>query len=109
MEKFLEIHDTLINTRDIRKVEFISDDIHLGLLPMVNGEVIGDYVVFTYAKVHTFDGRAIDLEIDLYAPEDEETEEMWSRRNMAYIGESMIKIHEMLNPIKVTGNEYNDF
>ena len=34
MEKFLEVHDTLINTKDIRRVEFISDDIYLGLLPM---------------------------------------------------------------------------
>lgn len=29
MERFLEVHDTVINTKDIRRVEFISDDIYL--------------------------------------------------------------------------------
>ncbi len=106
MEKFLEVHDTLINTKDIRRVEFISDDIYLGLLPMANGQVIGDCIDFTYAKIQTFDNRVIDITLDLYAPEDEETEEMWSRRNVAYIAESMTRIYEILEPTKVTGIEY---
>ena len=107
MERFLEVHDTVINTKDIRRVEFISDDIYLGLLPRVNGEVAVDYVDFTYAKIHTFDNREIDLEIDLYALDEGETEEEWINRNRAYINMSMTKIYELLNPVKVTEMEYN--
>lgn len=107
MERFLEVHDTVINTKDIRRVEFISDDIYLGLLPRVNGEIVVDYVDFTYAKIHTFDNREIDLEIDLYALDEGETEEEWINRNRAYINMSMTKIYELLNPVKVTEIEYN--
>lgn len=108
MERFLEVHDTVININDIRRVEFISDDIYLGLLPRVNGEIVVDYVDFTYAKIHTFDNREIDLEIDLYAPDEGETEEEWINRNRAYINMSMTKIYELLNPVKVTEFEYNE-
>ena len=108
MNKFLEVHGTLINTKDIRRVEFISDDIYLGLLPRVNSEIVVDYVDFTYAKIHTFDNREIDLEIDLYALDEGETEEEWINRNRAYINMSMTKIYELLNPIKVTDLEYNE-
>lgn len=107
MERFLEVHDTVININDIRRVEFISDDIYLGLLPRVNGEIVVDYVDFTYAKIHTFDNREIDLEIDLYALDEGETEEEWINRNRAYINMSMTKIYELLNPVKVTEIEYN--
>ncbi|MBS5886020.1 hypothetical protein [Clostridium sp.] len=107
MERFLEVHDTVININDIRRVEFISDDIYLGLLPRVNGEIVVDYVDFTYAKIHTFDNREIDLEIDLYALDEGETEEEWINRNRAYINMSMTKIYELLNPVKVTEMEYN--
>jgi hypothetical protein len=106
MERFLEVHDTVININDIRRVEFISDDIYLGLLPRVNGEIVVDYVDFTYAKIHTFDNREIDLEIDLYALDEGETEEEWINRNRAYINMSMTKIYELLNPVKVTEMEY---
>ena len=108
MNKFLEVHGTLINTKDIRRVEFISDDIYLGLLPRVNGEIVVDYVDFTYAKIHTFDNREIDLEIDLYALDEGETEEEWINRNRAYINTSMTMIYDLLNPIKVTDLEYNE-
>lgn len=108
MERFLEVHDTVINTKDIRRVEFISDDIYLGLLPRVNGEIVVDYVDFTYAKIHTFDNREIDLEIDLYAPDEGEIEDFWIDKNRAYINMSMTKIYELLNPVKVTEFEYNE-
>lgn len=108
MERFLEVHGMLINAKDIRRVEFISDDICLGLLPIVNDEVAVDYVDFTYAKIHTFDNREIDLEIDLYAPDEGETEEFWINKNRAYINMSMTKIYELLNPIKVTEFEYTE-
>jgi len=114
MNKFLEVHGTLINTKDIRRVEFISDDIYLGLLPKVlgllpkvNGEVV-DCIDFVYAKIHTFDNREIDLAIDLYALEECETEEAWINRNRAYINTSMTMIYDLLNPIKVTDLEYNE-
>ena len=29
MNKFIEVHDTIINVDDIRRVEFLSDDIYL--------------------------------------------------------------------------------
>jgi hypothetical protein len=108
MNKFLEVHGTLINTKDIRRVEFISDDIYLGLLPKVNGEVVVDFIGFTYAKIHTFDNREIDLEIDLYGPDEGETEEAWIKRNRAYINTSMTMIYNLLNPVKVTEFEYNE-
>ena len=108
MNKFLEVHGTLINTKDIRRVEFISDDIYLGLLPKVNGEVVVDCIDFVYAKIHTFDNREIDLAIDLYALEEGETEEEWINRNRAYINTSMTMIYDLLNPIKVTDLEYNE-
>lgn len=108
MERFLEVHDTVINIKDIRRVEFISDDIYLGLLPMVNDEVVVDFVDFTYAKIHTFDNREIDLEIDLYAPDEGETGEFWINKNRAYINMSMTKIYELLNPVKVTEFEYTE-
>jgi len=108
MNKFLEVHGTLINTKDIRRVEFISDDIYLGLLPKVNGEVVVDCIDFVYAKIHTFDNREIDLAIDLYALDEGETEEEWINRNRAYINTSMTMIYDLLNPIKVTDLEYNE-
>lgn len=108
MERFLEVHGMLINTKDIRRVEFISDDIYLGLLPLENNEVAVDFIGFTYAKIHTFDNREIDLEIDLYGPDEGETEEFWINKNRAYINMSITKIYELLNPVKVTEFEYNE-
>lgn len=41
MSKFIEVHDTIINVDDIRKVEFLGDDIYLGLFP--NGSMENIY------------------------------------------------------------------
>lgn len=110
MNKFIEVHWTVINITDIRRIEFISDDIYLGLLPKGdNGEIICDYINFDFAKIYTFDGQVINLYIHLYAPEDGETEEEWRKRNMAYISMTMTDIYEVINPINVTNKEYNNY
>ena len=109
MSKFIEIHDTVINIDDVRRVEFLNDDVYLGLFPRgENGEFIGDYVPFDFAKIYTFDGNVILVSIDLYIPEDEETEDEWINRNRAYIKMTMEQLNEILNPTKLTGKEYID-
>lgn len=108
MDKFIEVHGTVINTKDIRRIEFISDDIYLGLLPQVDGKIIVDFVPFTFSTIHTFDGEIFNLGIDLFAPQDEETEEHWKKKNMVYINMTMTNIYEVINPIKVTEKEYDD-
>lgn len=109
MSKFIEIHDTVINTDDVRRVEFLNDDVYLGLFPRgENGEFIVDYVPFDFAKIYTFDGNVILVSIDLYIPADEETEDEWFKRNRAYINMTMEQLNEILNPTKLTGKEYID-
>ena len=107
MSKFIEIHGTVINTEDVRRVEFLSDDIYLGVFPRgKNGEFICDYVTFGFAKIYTFDGNVTVVSIDLYIPEDEETEDEWTNRNRAYINMTMEQLREILKPIKLAGKEY---
>ena len=107
MSKFIKIHETVINIDDVRRVEFLNDDIYLGLLPRgENGEFIGDYVTFDFAKIYTFDGNVISVSIDLYKPESEETEDEWIKRNRAYINMTMEQLNEILNPAKLTEKEY---
>lgn len=106
MEKFLEVGEKIINIKDIRRVEVISDDIYLGLLPTVDGEIVGDFINFIFARIVTFDNREMNLSLDLYAPEEEETEEQWINKNRAYINMSMQQLYGAINPVKVTGMEY---
>lgn len=107
MSKFIEVHDTIINIDDIRKVEFLGDDIYLGLFPKgQNGEYVCDFVVFDFAKIHTFDGNVTLLSIDLYQPEQEEKTEDWINRNRAYIENAMTQLSDILNPILITDKAY---
>ncbi len=107
MERFLEIDNKVINVRDIRQVEFISDDIYLGLFPKYDdGNILVDFIPFTFANIHTFNKEFIELKIDLYALQEEETEEDWIKQNRSYINIQMDKLYEILNPIKITGMEY---
>ena len=98
MNKFIEVHDTIINVNDIRKVEFPRSE---------DGEFICDFICFDFAKIHTFDGKTISVSIDLYPLEDEETEEDWICRNRSYINMTMQQLTEILNPIVLTGKEYS--
>ena len=107
MSKFIEVHGTVINTEDVRRVEFLSDDIYLGVFPRgKNGEFICDYVTFGFAKIYTFDGSVVLISIDLYPPEDGEIEDEWINRNRAYINMTMEQLREILKPIKLAGKEY---
>lgn len=109
MSKFIKVHDTILNIDDIRRVEFLSDDIYLGLFPKGdNGEFICDWLTFGFAKIYTFDGNVITISIDLYIPEDTETEDEWINRNRAYINMTMGELKELLNPLKLTGKEYDN-
>ena len=109
MSKFIEIHDTVINIDDVRRIEFLGDDIYLGLFPKrEDGKFICDYVPFDFAKIYTFDGNVVLISIDLYLPEDGENEDEWINRNRAYIGQFMEEIYSILKPFKVDGKEYAD-
>lgn len=108
MAKFIEVHNTIISTESISKVDFISDDIYLGLIPKdKEGNFILDYIPFTFGQIELSTGEKIDLDIDLYQPEDGETEEYWIKRNRAYINVSWTKLVDALGDIeKITGYEY---
>lgn len=108
MANFIEVHDTIISIESISMVKFISDDIYLGLFPRdTNEEILVDYIPFMFGQIELSTGEKIDLEIDLYPPEDSETEEDWIGRNRAYINMSWRKLTEALEHItKVTGYEY---
>ena len=107
MSKFIEVHDNVINTDDIRRIKFLGDDIHLGLFPKdsKNKTIVCDYVVFDFAKIVTFDGNKYLMSLDLYPPQEESVDE-WSALNRAYISSMMTQLYELINPIKVTGREY---
>lgn len=109
MSKFIEVHGSLINVESISKVDFISDDIYLGLFPDEEGyDIPLDYIPFTFARVELFTGEKVDLEIDLYWPETVESEENWAKRNRAYINLSWNRLVQALGEIiKVTGYEYD--
>ena len=109
MSKFIEVHGSLINIESISKVDFISDDIYVGLFPKdEEGNPIVDFVPFTFARVELFSGEKIDLEIDLYWPEAEENKDGWANRNRTYINLSWNKLVQALGDVvKVTGYEYD--
>lgn len=109
MSKFIEVHDTIINVDDIRKVEFLGDDIHLGLFPKdKNGQIVCDCIPFDFAKIHTFDGNVLLLSIDLYTPENDSDEncDSWVDLNRAYINMTMMQLDDILKPAMLTGKEY---
>lgn len=106
MDQFIEINQSFINVKDIREVEFISDDIYLGLLGNTEDEITVDYVPFVFAQIRTFNNKVHDVSIDLYAPEEDETIDNWIDRNRAYINMSMLLIKEKLNPVRVDNKEY---
>lgn len=107
MSKFIEVHDTIINTDDVRRIEFLGDDVYLGIFPKGSkGDIIVDCISFDFAKIVTFDGNTYLLSIDLYPTEVGQTEDEWININRAYISETMIQINELLSPIKLTGKEY---
>ncbi|GEM_PF-1994610 len=108
MDKFIEVHNTLINTKSIIRADFISDDIYLGLFPKnEKEEILVDYIPFTYASIELVIGEKIDLEIDLFPPEENEDIETWCSSNRAYINVSWSTLKEALKDITVvTGFEY---
>lgn len=108
MSKFVEIHNNMINIETIRRVEFLSDDIHTGLFPKSdNGEFLVDCIPFEFARVYTSDGE-FPLGLDLYVPEEEkENEEEWFKKNRAYISMMMTELTEVLKPVKITSKEYS--
>lgn len=108
MPRFIEIHNSLINIESISKVDFISDDIYLDLIPRdEEGNTIIDFIPFTFGQVELFTGQKIDLEIDLYYLEEGETVEAWAKRNRSYINLSWDKLINSLGEItKITGYEY---
>lgn len=111
MRAFIKIHNNIINVENISKVEFISDDIYLGAFPKSeDGDILVDYIPFVFAKAELFSGEKIELQLDLYQPEEGETEECWCKRNRMYINASWSKLKESLGGIeKITDFEYGDF
>lgn len=67
MAKFIEVHNTILSIDSISRVDFISDDIYLGLFPKDEEEnMLIDFIPFTFGQVELFTGEKIDLDIDLY-------------------------------------------
>lgn len=108
MAKFIEVHNTIISNESISKVEFFTDDIYLGLFPKdKEGNILLDYLPFAFGEIELFTGEKINLEIDLYPPEDKETEEYWIKKNRMYINVSWTKLTDALEKVeKITGCEY---
>ena len=107
MSKFIEINDIVLNVEDIRKVEFLGDDIYLGLFPKdQNGECLVDYIPFDFARIYTFSKEQILLSLHLYFQEEGESEDEWINRNRAYIGMTMTELYEVLKAIKIGNKEY---
>lgn len=104
MTKFIEINNVMINIEDIRRVEFIGDYMHEGLLPAIKE----DYTVFNYCKIHTFDGEVTLLSIILNKIEEDMPIDEWTNFNRKYIDQSMTVLSGILNPIKVTGFEIEE-
>lgn len=102
MNKFIEINNTILNVSDIRKVEFISEHIHEGLLPTIKEE----YIPFNYCNIHTSSDEVIELTIDLYQIEEDMSIDEWINSNLYYIHQSMENITGILKPVKVSGFEY---
>lgn len=108
MAKFIEVHNTILSIDSISRVDFISDDIYLGLFPKdKEGNMLIDFIPFTFGQVELFTGEKIDLDVDLYPPEDGETVEYWIKRNRVYINVSWTKLVNALGEIeRITGYEY---
>ena len=110
MTKFIEVHNQIISVKNINRVEFTNDDIYLDLFPTNNeGEYEIDFIQFTFAKIYLFDKTTIDVQLDLYLPEEmyKETTDQWVTRNRSYINYSWRKLVESLGEIeKITGYEY---
>ncbi|WP_042683147.1 hypothetical protein [Anaerosalibacter massiliensis] len=108
MGKFIEVHNTIIDVDSISKIEFISDDIYLGLFPRdKEGNILIDFIPFTFAQIELFTGEKVDLDVDLYHPEEGEEEGDWIKRNRMYINVSWTKLIDSLGDIeKITGYEY---
>lgn len=101
MPKFIEVNEKIINIKNIKEVEFISDDIYIGLFPE---DIKVEKIPFTYAKIKLFSGEDVDLSIDLYYPEDNRTEDSWIKENRSYINISMRRIRNALKDIAVVSN-----
>ena len=108
MAKFIEVHNHIINIESISKVEFISDDIFLGDFPLDSeGDPQIDFLSFTFAKLELVSGEVIDMNIDLYWPEDGESQDNWYEQNRLCIKISWKKLKETLDTIvKITDYEY---
>lgn len=107
MTNFIEVGNQFLNINDIKKVEILSDDIYPAMFPRDDkGKVLVDFIPYAFAIVHTFSGAEIELEVDLYQPEENETDEMWCGRNRSYISQSLSRLTEILNVSKITGFEY---
>ena len=108
MTKFIEVDNTIINIDNISEVNFISDDIYLGLFPKNDkGEILIDFITFKFAEIKLFTGEKIEITLDLYPPEESEAEGSWLNKNRAYINMSWGTLLEALYDITtITGFEY---
>lgn len=108
MAKFIEIHNHIINIESISGAKFISDDIYLGLFPTgKDGQILVDMVPFSYGTVELMSGEIIEMQLDLYPPSEDETEDGWFKRNRAYINASWEDLKSILGNIpQIGGYEY---
>ena len=109
MSKFIAVHNHIINIESIGKVEFMGDDIYLGDFPVdKDGKVEIDFIPFIFGKIELLSGEAIDMTIDLYWLEEDQTEDEWYERNKKIIKVSWDQLIKTLGDItKVTDYEYS--
>lgn len=110
MAKFIKAHNHIINTESISKVEYLGDDIYLGDFPLdETGRCEIDFIPFTFGKIELLSGEEINLIIDLYYPEENQTDDEWYERNRMIIKVSWDQLIGALGDItKVTDYEYRE-
>src|SRR5699024_8964226 len=108
MANFIEVGNQLINVEEIGRVEFLGDDLYLGLFPKdENGEIQIDFIPFTFGKIYLKDGQVIEVEMDLYPPEEADSEVWWIQKNRTFINLSMRALKDAIGEItKIDGFEY---
>lgn len=109
MEKFIRIDERIISVKDVREIQFVSDDIYLDLIPEEM-----DYIPFTFAKVRLATREVIDVNIDLYSLDEVagETKDKWINNNRKAIRIGWGKLFDAIggteSVVEVNGYEYKN-
>ena len=99
LPKFIKVNSgQIINVDCIKKIEFISDDVYLGLFPEAK---YLDFISFNYGRIYLKNGEEINLNYDLYLPEEGQKKKLWREENMNKIRKFWRNIEKVLSPEKI--------